>query len=314
MTLFKEKIECAICKESFENRKSLHRHLRVHNIYQKDYYEEYFPKRCPYCGLLIPFKGYEEYQETFFYSKFHAKKYFSRHWNSEEAKKLALEMLKKRIESKGLRHAPTCLEMKTLSLPSVEDYVKMFGSYFKACKLINVPLLFSKPLVSEVNKDFSEEVILIDTREQKPLKFKNGVECKLDIGDYTLPRDRFTNTFIDRKSEGDFKGTMCGGYERFKRELERCRTLGCFLYILVECAYENMEANNHYGKHSSNLNYVFHNMRTLQHEYSDCCQFIFSGGRRNSAVLIPKLLSLGDKLWGVDLQYFVDRKLIHELD
>lgn len=314
MSFNNENIKCEICGDFFTSQKSLHSHIKGHKIFLKDYYEKYFPRKCPFCGLNIPYKNYEEYFSSFFYSDFHMEQYFEKYWDSEEAKNLALEMLKRRIKIKKLTFAPTSLEIKSLKLPKLETYIKMFGSYGKVCKLINIPMLLSKKMTEEINNDYSSEKILIDTREQKPLSFKNEEVCKLDIGDYTLPRENFTNTFIDRKSESDFKGTLSSGYNRFRKELERCRTLGCFLYILVETKFDVLEQNNHFGKHTSNLNYIFHNMRTLQHEFSDCCQFVFSGGRKNSRTLIPKILKLGDKLWNVDLQYFIDNNFIHELD
>jgi hypothetical protein len=51
-------------------------------------------------------------------------------------------------------------------------------------------------------------------------------------------------------------------------------------------------------------------MRVLAHEFAGHCQFIFSGSRGQSEELIPKILTLGKKLWKVDLQYYIDNKLI----
>jgi hypothetical protein len=48
-------------------------------------------------------------------------------------------------------------------------------------------------------------------------------------------------------------------------------------------------------------------MRLLQHEFAEYCQFIFSGNRKNSELLIPKLLTIGTPLWDVDVQYFIDK-------
>ena len=60
----------------------------------------------------------------------------------------------------------------------------------------------------------------------------------------------------------------------------------------------------------SNLKYVYHNMRVLNHKFSGNCQFIFTGSRERSEEFIPKLLKLGKKLWNVDLQYYIDKGLI----
>jgi hypothetical protein len=50
-------------------------------------------------------------------------------------------------------------------------------------------------------------------------------------------------------------------------------------------------------------------MRELQRQYSDCCQFVFSGSREKSQELTPKLLVMGKKLWKTDMQYFWSKNL-----
>jgi hypothetical protein len=116
-------------------------------------------------------------------------------------------------------------------------------------------------------------------------------------------------TFVDRKSYQDFCSTVTNGYNRFVKELERCKSLGCFLFIVVESAFGELEEENRKSFKKFKLDYVFHQMREIQAEYSDCCQFIFSGSRENSELLIPKLLVLGTQLWRVDVQYFWDKKI-----
>ena len=39
------------------------------------------------------------------------------------------------------------------------------------------------------------------------------------------------------------------------------------------------------------------------------CQFIFSGNRKNSKFLIPRILYYGKQLWRTDLQYFIEHEL-----
>jgi hypothetical protein len=70
-----------------------------------------------------------------------------------------------------------------------------------------------------------------------------------------------------------------------------------------------MEEYNKQSYKKFNLKYVFHNMRDLQRQYGDCCQFVFSGSRDLSVELIPKLLVLGKSLWKTDIQYFWSKKL-----
>ena len=67
---------------------------------------------------------------------------------------------------------------------------------------------------------------------------------------------------------------------------------------------------NRWGPHSSNLKFIYHNMRVVMHEFADSCQFVFTGSREGSEFFIPKILKCGMDLWGVDLQYYID---CHEL-
>ena len=150
--------------------------------------------------------------------------------------------------------------------------------------------------------------ILTDTREQEPLFFNNQTIRKLDVGDYAI-QDHFDYTFVDRKSEGDFKSTLSkDNFSRFKRELDRCRAMDCYLFVVVESDLKKLDESNKRSAHKANMKYIYHNMRMLQHEYRDCCQFVFSGNRKNSENLIPKILLHGKKIWNVDLQYFVNER------
>ena len=82
-------------------------------------------------------------------------------------------------------------------------------------------------------------------REQQPLNFKiQGT--KLDFGDYTAAGEDYSHTYVDRKAEQDFKGTMSGGFERFKRELERAREFKSFLFVVVESDLNKIYKNNNW--------------------------------------------------------------------
>lgn len=64
--------------------------------------------------------------------------------------------------------------------------------------------------------------IVIDTREQTPWSFPPHVPVvvgTLKNGDYALQGDK--NFSIERKSAGDFLGTISSGWGRFCRELNR---------------------------------------------------------------------------------------------
>jgi len=154
---------------------------------------------------------------------------------------------------------------------------------------------------------YNDLKILVDTREQQPLKFPKQMFMKLDFGDYAIGKPHYDYTYIDRKSESDFKSTFSTGIKRFRRELDRAKSFSSYLFILVESSIEDIIKNNDYGPHKANLTYIWHNVRAVTHDYAGFCQFIFSGSRENSKFLIPRLLFNGKKTWGVDMQYFVDK-------
>lgn len=65
-------------------------------------------------------------------------------------------------------------------------------------------------------------IITIDTREQRPWSFPEGITIEvgtLKTGDYAIKGD--TRFAIERKSADDFVGTVSSGWERFRRELNR---------------------------------------------------------------------------------------------
>jgi hypothetical protein len=295
-------IQCKICSESFNNDRAFHAHLKKHNLYQAEYYCTHFPRYSLYYRQRIPFKNKQQYFETEFidYSEFLK-------WEKANNPEI-VELLKKRVDQKSYRFAPFHNELITLNMPSLTIYKKYFNSYTAACKLLNIEPLFNKNL-PEVFKstDVSKLPILVDTREQDPLSFENTKVEKIYVGDYLIADKKyFTNTFVDRKSESDFLGTMASGIERFEREVQRAVELNCYLFVVVETTIANILINQKKYNRKTNLEYVFHNMRSLCHKYPRHTQFIFTGDRNKSLEIIPKLLYHGKSLWQVDIQYFLD--------
>lgn len=87
-------------------------------------------------------------------------------------------------------------------------------------------------------------LILIDTREQKPLV--DGAWLKLVVGDYTTPQ--LLNKFhVERKSGEDLYGTLTKGNVRFRRELIRAADLEIKLVVLIEMSEKNFIAKKFSG-------------------------------------------------------------------
>lgn len=300
-------MQCKICDVSFPSERSLHAHLKKHKASLGEYYTTYYPRKNLLTGTLLPFKDKESYFEKDFENREQLLRWCEIE-SPENVKAQIKKMLAYRVESKDLKYAPFHLELETSEMPTIDLYKKHFGSYSKACDEIGAEPMFRRNLPKKFYEDFSEVEIFVDTREQQPLSFKNEKQVKLDFGDYTASGTNYTKTFVDRKSESDFKGTLVGdNLDRFKRELQRAKEMECYLFIVVESTLERISSNNDFTPHKANLKFIYHNMRLLQHEFAGYCQFIFSGNRKNSEALIPKLLAIGSPLWDVDVQYFLDK-------
>jgi hypothetical protein len=299
---------CLECDQEFDSEKSLHAHIKKHKIFIHDYFVKHFARRNLLTNELLPFKDKESYFSRDF---FNIQQLYQ--WcdvaSEETARNYTLEKLLHRIESKKLEVAPNEIELYTSFLPKIDIYKKLFKSYTYACEKIGYKPMFSGKIPKEYYEDYSESFILTDTREQQPLKFKNQKIQKLDVGDYAII-DGFDYTYVDRKSESDFKTTLSkDNFDRFRRELERCRKMNSYLFIVIEADLYRLEINNRKDYHKSNMSYIYHNMRVLQHEFRDCCQFLFTVTRRASEKLIPKILNLGKRIWNVDMQYHSNHEL-----
>lgn len=301
---------CKECGKSFENERGLHAHFKKHGLTVAEYYVKHFPKKNLLNGRQMPFKNKKEYFEKDFSYKSQMVEWLNS-VDPAEAKKYIKNKFKQRIKDKKLDKMPCHFEVETSELPPINLCKKFYGTYGSFAKSLGLPMTYGKPILSNFfinNHAFKDMEILIDTREQQPLTFKKSKSLKLDFGDYTCGGANYTYTYIDRKSESDFKSTMSVGIERFKKELNRVKEFNSFLYIVVESDLDKITKNNNFSAHKSNLKYIFHNCRNLLREYSSHSQIIFAGSRRGSEYLIPRLIRFGKALWQTDVQYYIDEK------
>jgi hypothetical protein len=286
-------------------------HLRSHKITLAEYYTKYYPRNNLLTGSPLPFKNKEQYFDRDFANRQQLLDW-CKSTPDKQVKEYILELLDRRIKRKELKFGPSHVELKTSEMPTVDLYQKHFGSYSKACDLVGVKPLFSTRLPDEWQNPVPDDVkIFIDTREQQPLEFDSSESLKLDFGDYAVGSNHYDYTYVDRKSETDFKSTLSkNNLDRFRAELQRTKDFDSYLFVVTETDMSTMEKRNKWSPHTSNMKYIYHNMRVLAHDFSGNCQFIFTGGREQSQQLIPKILTLGKKLWNVDLQYYISNKLI----
>ncbi len=308
-------VKCKECGKEFKDDASLHRHIKQHGYYLHDYYIKYYPRFNLLNGQPLPFENKKHYFSKDFVSHSQMLKWFKQEGKSEKTKKYAINKVKERIKDKGLTKVPCHLDLYLSELPTVPVAKWLFGSFGNFAREVGCEPTYSKGIVSgffDPNLRFDEMKILVDTREQKPLSFPKTSACKLDFGDYTVGGEDYSYTYIDRKSEADFCGTMTGGFERFRKELQRARDFNGFLYVLVEGGVESTKKNFHSRPkrgNSCSIKFVWKNMKDLIYEYSDVCQFLFSGSRAASQFLVPRLLHYGKDLWNCDLQYFIDERV-----
>tara|TARA_Y100000114_G_scaffold94574_2_gene87920 strand:+ start:108 stop:1025 length:918 start_codon:yes stop_codon:yes gene_type:complete len=302
---------CKICGQSFESEKKLHMHLRSHKITLAEYYTKYFPRNNLLTGDPLPFKNKDQYFEKDFSNRKQLLQW-CKESKGEKVKSYILKALKQRIQNKKLNFAPSHIELSVSELPTIDLYKEYFGSYSEACKMCGVKPLFGSELPKDWNQEIDEDIkIFIDTRERQPLTFKNSESLKLDFGDYAVGQKYYAYTYVDRKSETDFKSTLSkNNLERFEAELQRAKDFDSYLFIVTETDMSTMEKRNRWSPHTSNMKYIYHNMRVLAHKFAGNCQFIFTGSRSQSQKLIPKLLTMGKSLWDVDLQYYINKKII----
>ena len=301
---------CAECSKEFSSRASLHKHLKQHDLNLASYYTKHFPRFNKLTNDPLPFKTFDQYFDRDFSTKQQLIKWCKTH-PTEEVKEYILSMLKKRHLKKKREYGPFHLETKNSFLPSVAIYKEIFGSYNAACEAIGCEPLYNKNLPknffdTEIPSDFT---IAIDTREQKPLKFKtiSSETIKLDIGDYTSLGKYYKYTFVDRKSGTDLQTTLGKqNIDRFKREVARAKDMDSYLFIVIESSVEKLIKENKHFNRRTNIDYILRQLKDVAHEYPRSCQFVFTGSRENSVNLIPLLLYYGSSVWQTDIQYFID--------
>ena len=316
-------VECKICGKFFDNDTALHRHLRVHKTLVVDYYHSYYPRRDLYTGDLIKFKNKNQYFSEDFNSRPSMRKWFESA-KPEETKKYCHNYISKRKSEKGIEYTPCEVEVRSLMCPPVPFLHKSFGNYYEYCandlKLKNKYTRYPEDinLPEDVKADSLETKmydIYVDTREQKPLKFNFNTQIQtLKYGDYAFSSaKKSASTYIERKSITDFIGTMSGGFERFKREVQRAKEDDSKLIVLVEESLNNCLSFKYLPYVSKKIKatpeFIFHNVRELIQSY-DNLHFLFVKGRVEATRVIEKLFLHGGKYHMVDLQLAYDlRKL-----
>tara|TARA_R100000808_G_scaffold8266_1_gene23489 strand:+ start:23059 stop:23997 length:939 start_codon:yes stop_codon:yes gene_type:complete len=307
---------CQECKKEFEAEKQLHAHIKVHDLRVAAYYQKHFPRYDKHDKKIIKFKNKKQYFSTEFNSRTNLRMWL-KDQSLEDKKKFCTGVLSKRKEEKELVYSPCQVELRSIMSPPIQYYEKEIGDYYEICKSLGFKNKYTtiNNILEEAEWKNPVYKILVDTREQKPLKFERPFELMtLKYGDYTFDNSNATcNTYIERKSLSDFIGTLSGGYERFVNEIKRAEEDGAYLVILVEDTIENASNFKYLPYISKKIRatpeFIFNRVRNLIQK-NEHIQFVFVKGRRESARVIEKIFTCGCVHKKTDLQLAYDKKIL----
>lgn len=296
---------CPIDNTSYLSRQELHNHLKKIKVKQEYFYRKYHgDRRDKLTGEPIEFRSVDFYLNSFFNTRANMIEYFKKRPDYSEIR----ELYEARAKQKNWKFFPSTIEARTSILPT-ELFLNSINHYsetFAADLGLLLRYDYKKPPVFD---DFTPLSVLVDTREQQPLKLPcETVIGKLDVGDY-VSRSHFDSVAIDRKSLSDLCGTMSQGFERFQREIIRAKELGMYLIVLVEQKLEDL-LNLAFLPAAKNIkassDFICSRIRELYQTY-DNIQFVFADGRGRAAKLVTKILTCAGAK-SVDWQYEIDSK------
>ena len=307
---------CKECDKGFETEKQLHAHIKVHDLRVVGYYQKHYPRHDLYDEKIIKFKNKKQYFDTDFNSRTNLRMWLKKQ-TLDKRKEFCTKILTKRKEEKELIYSLSQVELRSIMSPPIQYYEKEFGDYYKLCGGLGFKNKYNnfREIVSAYEYNKPEYKILVDTREQKPLRFDRGIEVrKLDFGDYAFnSKIASCNCYIERKSLPDFIGTLSGGYERFVNEIKRAKEGKANLIILVEDTLENSMSFKYLPYISKKIKatpeFIFNRVRNLiqKHEH---IQFLFVKGRKEASRVVERIFTCGCVYEKIDLQLAYDKKIL----
>ena len=321
---------CAFDNTVHEDRDALHGHLKRFRVSREKYYHTYSPKHDPVTNELIPFKSYDQYVNADFASKITLKKWLMD--NPEKGFQWAKDWLSKRKEAKDLVYAPSQVELRTLCCPSMpyfDEIGSAEGGYYQICRTLGFHDRYTavNPIFVPLSADAT---IIQDTREQTPITFTLPMrEEALGVGDYALAPPHDLTIRIERKSIGDFCGTLSGrkmtrkgktrttewdNLTRFDKELARAVEANLYVVMMVEGSITEAQSINFLPQYKwikASSDYLFHNLRALLVKYPLHFQAVFVDTRKHSmADKIQRVFEMGESIKTCDLQYLYERGLL----
>lgn len=299
---------CRICEQKVLEDSH---YFKAHKIKQKDYFQKFYENFDLLTGEEIEFKSKESFFNTDFVNKNNLKEYLQSK-SEEEGIKYCENWLKRRKEYKSLEYQLSEFECKSLCFPSIAYIEKTFGmgSYNKICENVGLKVKYNYHCKLELeNKELE---IICDTREQNLLRFKNIQIEKLDYGDYYCHTGN-NPVSIERKSLIDLVGTISQGYERFQKEIDRCKADNNYLIVVIEEKYSNLLSFSylpHMKRVQASEIFVLHRIRELLLKYPKNLQFLCVDGRKESVRVIEDIFKITNNIREIDLQWAYNGKML----
>ncbi len=275
----------------------------VHKIKESLYYETHFPRKDLLTNEKIPFKSPESYPLTDFLTRTNLSKYL-KSLDKEKGLDYCKEWLLRRKNIKNLEFAPGEFECKSLLFPSIKFFHEFYGNLSYESECLDIGLDIRYDYYKELEFENKELEIICDTREQLLLDFKNKQIATLPYGDYTIRENK--GIYIERKSLNDVISTISQGYERFIKELERCKKDNNYLIILIEEEYSHLTSYPylpHTKRIKASPDFIWHRIREIIHKFPLNCQFLAVNGRPESIRVINNIFNFKGDIRKTDLQY-----------
>ena len=319
---------CLIDNTEHESIEALHKYIRP-LMKQETYYLSYYKKICLGSGKPILFKNAEQYLSQDFIDKNQIKAFLKK--EPVRGREWAVNWLKKRKEEKGLIYAPSQVELRSLSCPTMA-YFDSVGGYYNICRELG----FKDRYVQYTEQNTAEMVkqddicIICDTREQKPLELTcKTIKGTINVGDYALAEPHDKGIRIERKSISDFASslncrenirenkkkddTVFSNLERIDRELARAKEDGLYVVMLVENSLVDSLSFDYLPQMRWSRvkpQHVFKNLRDLLVKYPHTFQAVFADGRKEAARIALKILSMGEDVKKYDVQYMLEKGVL----
>ncbi len=146
-----------------------------------------------------------------------------------------------------------------------------------------------------------KRVIIVDTREQKPLWNEldfNVIRKKLNEGDYTT-EELYEIAHIERKSGIDLYGSIIQNHKRFKAEIQRAINKNLKFAIFVECPEKMFYLKRFAGGHRLGASYgqLKKIIQTMTKKYN--LEFVWCEDRKD---MMDKMC-----MWFVEAKYNIGK-------